>query len=116
IFEQIDPEKKMAIPDFLQLVITGIADGPSGWWERDGVCPTCHRPIWKPTERVNDAIFAKYKSKPGPPRLVSASSWKGDDMFSLTDPGPPMVTERFKKIAEAENVEGLILDPAEWVS
>ncbi len=116
IFAGIDPENRVVIPDFLQLLIVGKADGPSGWWDRDGVCPTCKRVIWNATERVTDALFAKYSNEAGPPRLVSAATWEGDDVFLLTDPGPPVVTERFKQIAEDQKVQGLVLDPAEWTS
>jgi hypothetical protein len=115
IFDDMDPEHKIAIPEFLQLLIVGKADGPSGWWERDGVCATCNRIIWKTTDRVTSALFAKYSNKAGPPRQVSAASWHGDDAFFLTDPGPPVMTERFKSFAEAQNVQELVLDPAQWV-
>ncbi len=116
IFDSIDPEHKVDIPEFVQLLVVGKADGPSGWWDRGEVCPACGRIIWKPTDRVTQALFAKYSNKPGPPRQVSAASWQGDDVFFLTDPGPPLVTERFKQIAEKETVQGLVLDPAEWVT
>lgn len=116
IFEDIDPEHKIVIPEFVRLLIVGRADGPSGWWERGDVCPVCGRVNWKPTERVNQARFAKYSDKPGPPRLVSATTWKGDDMFLLNDPGPPVVTDRFKRAADENHVEGLVLAPAQWVA
>ena len=32
ILDQIDPENKIKIPEFMRLIITGRADGPSGWW------------------------------------------------------------------------------------
>jgi hypothetical protein len=114
-FADIDPENKVVIPEFLQLLIVGKADGPSGWWDRNGVCPVCGRMIWKPTDRVADALFAKYSNKSGPPRLVSAASWQSDDAFLLTDPGPPVVTERFKRFTVEQKVQGLMMDPANWV-
>lgn len=115
IFADLDPDQKMMIPEFVQWLIPGKADGPSGWWEPAGLCPTCGRTTWKSTPRVRDALFAKYSQKAGPPRLVSAATWQGEDAFFLTDPGPPLVTERFKSVAEQEKVSELILDPAEWV-
>jgi hypothetical protein len=116
VFSQIDPENDVVIPDFQQLLINGKADGPSGWWDRGEVCPTCRRIAWHRTERVTDARFAKYENKPGPPRLVSGATWQGEDIFFLTDPGPPVVTENFKRVAEEQKVEGLVLDPAQWVA
>jgi hypothetical protein len=116
VFSQIDPENKIVIPEFERLLINGHADGPSGWWDRGKVCPTCKRIIWKATERVTDALFAKYEKKPGPPRLVSGATWQGEDIFFLTDPGPPVVTANFKRVAEEQKVEGLVLDPAQWVA
>jgi len=115
IFADIDPENKVVIPEFLQLLILGKADGPSGWWDRNGICPACGRVIWKSTERIREALFAKYSNKTGPPRLVSIATWQGDDVFFLTDPGPPVVTERFKLFTEEQKVQGLVMDPAEWV-
>jgi len=116
VFADIDPDNKVVIPEFLQLLIVGKADGPSGWWDRNGICPACGRVIWKPTERIREALFAKYSNETGPPRLVSIATWQGDDVFFLTDPGPPVVTERFKRFSEEQKVQGLVLDPAEWVS
>jgi hypothetical protein len=115
IMDEIDPERKIVIPEFLQLWIDGETDGPSGWWERGPVCPECHRIIWKSTDRVVDALFAKYSNEPGPPRLVWSRTWDGSDVFMMSDPGPPLVTDRFKKFAEQEKVEGLVLAPAKWV-
>ena len=116
IFVDIDPENRVVIPEFLQLLITGRADGPSGWWDRDGICPVCERVIWHPTDRVTDALFAKYSNEAGPPRLVSVATWQGDDVFLLSDPGPPVVTEQFKRFAEQQNIQGLVLAPADWVA
>ena len=102
IMEDIDPEHEIVIPEFLELMIVGRADGPSGWWDRNGICPACRRLIWKPTQRITDAVFAKYSNETGPPRLVSIATWQGDDVFFLTDPGPPVVTERFKLFTEEQ--------------
>jgi hypothetical protein len=116
VFSQTDPGNTIVIPEFQRLLVNGKADGPSGWWDRGEVCPTCQRIIWHGTERVTDALFAKYEKKPGPPRLVSGATWQGEDIFFLTDPGPPVVTENFKRVAEEQKVEGLVLDPAQWVA
>lgn len=116
IFGQIDPEHKVTIPEFLRLIVTGKADGPSGWWERGKTCPVCGRPRWKRTEAAVKALFSTFSKQPAPPRLVSAAAWQGDDAFLLTDPGPPVVTARFQQVIEAEKVEGVVLEPAEWVA
>ena len=115
-FEQIDPEHKVVIPEFLRLIIVGKGDGPSGWWERGETCPVCGRPRWKRTEAATKALFSAFSKEPVPPRLVSAAAWQGDDMFLLTDPGPPVVTDRFQRIAEEQKVEGLEFSPAQWVA
>jgi hypothetical protein len=115
LFDQIDPDKKVLVPEFLQLWIDDTANGPSGWWERGPICAVCGRVIWKHTNRVIEAYFAKYSGKPGPPRLVSAATWKGSDIFVLTDPGPPVVTDRFKQFAENQKVLELVFAPASWV-
>jgi hypothetical protein len=116
IFADIDPDNKVVLPEFVQLLITGRADGPSGWWDRGKVCPVCKRVIWHATDRVMDALFAKYSNEAGPPRQVSFASWRGEDAFFLTDPAPPVVTERFKQFIEEQEVQGIILAPAEWVA
>jgi hypothetical protein len=115
ILANIDPENKTVIPEFLELLILGKADGPSGWWDRDGLCRKCGRIIWIPTSRITDALFAKYSNEAGPPRLVSAATWHGDDGFFLSDPGPPIVTERFKYFGQEQKIQGLVLDHAQWV-
>jgi len=115
VFAANDPENKVVIPEFRRLLLLERADGPSGWWERGPQCPTCQRIVWRATDRVTQALFAKYGNKPGPPRQVSAATWHGWDAFYLSDPGPPVVTERFKRVAEEQKVEGLVLAPAEWV-
>jgi len=116
IFEEVDPEHRVVIPEFVQLLILGKANGPSGWWDRGEVCPACGRTIWKPTSRVTEALFAKFSNKVAAPRLVSADTWEGDDIFFLTDPGPPVITDRFERVLAEQNVQGVELQPAEWVS
>jgi|ERR1700722_9568966 len=116
IFDRIDPEHKVVIPEFLRWMVVGRADGPSGWWERGPVCPKCGRPEWKRTEAGAKALFAAVSGQSIPPRVISAASWSGDDVFLLTDPGPPVVTEHFKQVAEGQKVEGAVFSPAEWVA
>jgi hypothetical protein len=116
IFDRIDPEHKIKIPEFMRLIITGKADGPSGWWERGPTCPACGRPQWKRTEAATKALFSTFSKQPAPPRLVSAATWQGDDAFWLTDPGPPVVTNRFEQVVKGEKVEGVVLEPAEWIA
>jgi hypothetical protein len=114
VMEHLDPDKEIAIPDFVQLWIDGEADGPSGWWKRGPVCSACKRIIWKYTDRVLKAMFAANSGKPGPPRLVWPKSWEGDDIFTAGDPGPPVVTARFKEFMERQKVQGLVFAPAQW--
>ena len=109
--ERMDPN--IEIPEFVRFWVDGEADGPSGWWERGPVCPECGRVIWKNTDRLAQALFAT-KDEPGPARLVWPKSWEGEDIFTVGDPGPPVVTDRFKVFLEREQVIELVFAPARW--
>lgn len=116
IFADLDPDADISLPEFFEMLINGKAlAGPDGWWDYEGECPRCKRPIWKHTDRVDEALQAALKEKAGPPRQVRRESWKGDDIFRLDDPGPPVVTSRFASVLRDVQKEGIVLHPAVWL-
>jgi hypothetical protein len=115
MFLDIDPDDEVELPHFWEMIIESTCSGPSGWWEFEGICPTCGTALWEHTDRVVDALTSPLMGDQGPPRLVYRGSWKGEDVFFLDDPGPPLATERFARIIADLDVEGLELQPAEWV-
>ncbi len=115
IFRESDPNDQIKLPRFWELVITGKAlAGLSGWWEREGTCKGCGRTLWKHTDRVVEALSSVLKGEIGPPREVKKESWKGDDIFRLDDPGPPVVTKAFSNVLEQSEVTGVVFHPAKW--
>jgi hypothetical protein len=116
MFKDLDPDHEIRLPEFWELVITGRASaGQSGWWEQKGACEGCGRPLWKHTDRVVEALSSVLKGEIGPPREVKKANWKGDDVFRLDDPGPPLVTKDFAALLEGSSVKGVVFHPAKWV-
>jgi hypothetical protein len=108
-------DDEVSMPEFVQMDVTPVLDGPSGWWDRLRECPTCNRPLWGYNERVSQAFTAAIVGQVGPPRQVYGREWKGEDVFWLTDPGPPLVTERTKAILEKFEIPELALHAAKFV-
>jgi hypothetical protein len=116
IFKEADPHDDVKLPKFWELIIIGKAlAGHSGWWDYEGICKGCNRPIWKYTERLNEALSSVLKGEIGPPREVRKESWKADDIFRLDDPGPPVVTKGFTDLLDQAKVAGVVFHPAKWV-
>lgn len=73
-------------------VISGRADGP--WRRRKrGTCHECGQFLPADDQETDNLA---------PPQTVRVyvDSWHGDDLFYVTEPGPPIVTERFVRILE----------------
>lgn len=115
MFEEMDPDKSLIMPFFFEMLISGRASGPSGWWDLKGHCRSCGRPIWDYTDRVVDALSAVHTGSTGPSREVSAESWLGEDIFCINDPGPPVVTVNWVKLFTELKVKGVVFHPARWV-
>jgi hypothetical protein len=103
------------LPQFYRLDFVGLARGPEIWWTSD-VCDECGLRVWESTDIGGEAELAVALGDPAPPRQVYRSSWSGDDLFRLEDPGPPLVTERVTQVFAGASVEGVTFQPAEWVS
>lgn len=101
------------LPPFYQLVVTGRASGPEVWWTSE-TCPACGVTFWSPTDEGVRAHAADLTGDMPTPRQVYRDSWKGDDIFSLGDPGFPVVTQRFVDVLNRVGVIGVKLQPAEW--
>lgn len=73
-------------------VVSGRADGP---WRRrkQGPCHECGQ--FLPVDDHETDNLAPLQAV-----HVYADSWHGDDLFYVTEPGPPIVTERFVRILE----------------
>ena len=111
----IDPEAySTELPTFHHLVVTGEAAGPEIWYT-SWTCPVCHVRHWDQTAEGTIAATAELTGKLPKPRQVFRRSWKNDDIFSLGDPGVPVLTGRFKEVLERIGVRGILLQPAEWV-
>lgn len=115
MFAESDPTQSVKLPSFFEMLITGKANGPSGWWDFAGHCQACGRPIWRYTDRVVYALSAVHTGSIGPCREVSLESWQGDDIFRLSDPGPPIVTSNGVKLFTESKIKGVMFHPACWV-
>lgn len=110
-----DPEHKICLPVFSELVVLTECSAGSGWLKRIGVCDGCHQTLWEYTSKLAEGITAAAKGKVGPPRSVYFSSWDGEDVFNLDDGGPPVVTQRFVDLVKKLNLKAVQFDPALWV-
>ncbi|MBI4317104.1 MAG: hypothetical protein HY675_01330 [Chloroflexi bacterium] len=95
------PLKK--IPRFDYFVITGRADGPWVWVTRKAdTCPACGQVrALSPDRETFDAMQAERAGDvPRTPILVYPDTWNGEDFFYLSEPGPPIITERIANILD----------------
>mgnify|MGYP000866697383 CR=1 FL=1 len=119
MFADMSARTAKEIPPFQQMVIETSLDpkamSPSGWWIRKAPCPSCGRAIWDHSPAVDAAIMAPLQGVVGPPREVARAGWPGTDIYYHEDPGPPLVTARFKNALESERVKGVAFHPARWV-
>lgn len=115
LFSSIDVDCVIEIPVFCQLIILGQARGSSGWWDYKGSCSGCGQPIWGFTPKVAEGLTAAITGEIGPPRKVDPRSWRGDSIFWLNDPGPPLVVEEVVELFGSLDVKGVVFHPAEWV-
>jgi hypothetical protein len=115
-WDDLAPDPGIDLPEFWQLVVTGRAAGPSGWWQYAGACPACGRPRWEHTDRVGYGLGAAITGKVGPPRQIARGTWDGSHVFMTDDPGPPLVTESVVQLFERQHVKDVAFHPAEWIS
>lgn len=92
------------MPTFYYFVITGRCDGPWIHHVKGNACPICGQ------TRSESKDFEIWLSElaediPKPPTLVYPETWQGEDFFYLSEPGPPLITERIATIlAETGNL------------
>lgn len=83
------------IPKIYQIAIIGKCEGPWLRNEKNGKCPICHNDMPRPVEEDFDDIFNEvYGMESKHAILAYANSWDGADIFYMTEPGPPVITER----------------------
>lgn len=89
---------------FHYLMITGQCDGPWLRHIKGEVCSICGRP--KPKLMDFGTWLAEIDGDTPPqPRQVFSETWHGEDFFYLSEPGPPLITERVVAIlAETGNL------------
>jgi hypothetical protein len=85
------------LSDFQHLAITGRCDGPWVHHTKGETCPECGQ---IPAEsRDFEAWMSEAAGDiPRQPRLVYPETWHGEDFFLLSEPGPPVITERVATI------------------
>jgi hypothetical protein len=80
------------MPTLSYLIVTGRCDGPWVRHERGSTCATCGQPRG---QRLGASTSASEVSADlQRAALVWPETWHGEDMFYLSEPGPPIVTER----------------------
>ena len=102
------------IPNFYLLTIEKRLDGPEIWYTRTKVCESCGDQKWMITlegisSTINSDVNAKYT-----PREVYKDTWNGEMIFSLQDPGLPIVTEEFVDILNGLGGYKYDLREAKW--
>lgn len=85
------------LADFQYFVITGRCDGPWVYHRRGETCLECGQIL------AESRDFAAWMDEaagnvPSQPRLVYPETWNGEDFFLLSEPGPPVITERIAMI------------------
>ncbi len=92
------------LPQYRYFVITGRCDGPWINSRKAGVCPVCG----KARAEIADLAGAEAEllgHVPPRSRLVYPETWHGEDFFYLSEPGPPLITDRVAIIlAETGNL------------
>lgn len=87
--------------DYQVFHITGNADGPWDRYSAEQKCVMCNRAIGP----MPDNSFHQWSQEalgnlePRPVRVYK-HTWKKDDIFRITEPGPPIVTKRIEKIMQ----------------
>ena len=115
VYEQMkEDEGEVVLPEFFQLVIGKTLTAGPGWWVRGPRCPGCGRVQWENRPWTIKAILGGSEAEGVPPRTVVRSGYHGEDLFFLDDPGPPIITERFRQLLEENGVTGLALRRAEF--
>jgi|GEM_PF-1380908 hypothetical protein len=79
------------------LAITGLCDGPWVSHRRAGQCPTCGQAM-AIVDDMETLITALLDDAPPPTRLVYPDTWHQEDLFYLSEPGPPLITERVAQL------------------
>lgn len=103
------------LPTFYEIIVHSIVDG-EGWWKKSGICKTCGQPIFDITPKVLEWASARVIGTVTTPRSVYEDSWKGQDIFYLPEPGPPIITQKFVDIIKNLGISNVILHPAKWAS
>lgn len=104
---------KKRLPAFYEMMASDIVEG-EGWWKNIGPCRTCGQPQWSTTPRVLEWASARVAGAMTVPRTVYEESWKGQDIFCLPEPGPPLVTQRFVDIIESLGTVDVVFHSAKW--
>jgi hypothetical protein len=85
------------IKRFQYLTITGKCDGPWIRNTRGATCAICDQPT--PELKDFDATVSEIMGDVSPQSLfVFPETWHGEDIFYLSEPGPPLITERIASI------------------
>lgn len=85
---------------FYYFVVTGRCDGP---WTRNiraELCTTCGQRKSRP-KNFNALASEIIGDAPIQPTLVFTETWQGDDFFFVSEPGPPLITERIALILKS---------------
>jgi hypothetical protein len=101
------------LPTFYELLIEDTLEG-GGWMKRDGACNECGQPFWSPINASVKWVAGGVSEESLPPRRVLQEEWKGQDIFLVTEPGPPVATERVASIFAELKTPDVKLDPASW--
>lgn len=88
------------VPRYQYFAITGRCDGPWVQYTEGGQCPLCGRvrPHMNDTEAWMSNLLAGLPPKR---RLVYTDTWHGEDFFWLSEPGPPLITNRVAAILDS---------------
>ena len=90
------------IPLLNYFVITGRCDGPWLRNKKGELCHECGKNIPEPID-FESIISEILGDKPTTPILVYPETWNGEDFFYITEPGPPIITERVVDILNTFN-------------
>jgi hypothetical protein len=115
LFDIVDPDHRMEMPQLVQLDIEAVVPGPSGWWDAEGKCKRCGRVLWKGSAATSAALGSTARRPKGPQRLINRKDWGGENLFWTTDPGPPLMTEKVRALLDPDLVPHLVLHPARFV-
>ena len=80
-------------------VITGHCDGPWVHHTSGKPCPQCGQ-IKAKSKDFGAWLSEQAGETPIQPKLVYPRTWHGEDFFFLSEPGPPLITERVAAILD----------------